>query len=89
MATCFETWTVKSSENRGNVSILHILLRETSSAPKTLCVLGNHYLFFMIVSLQTNFTNVIGLLKGERFGQMTDRILGVGAHYDTVPTTPG
>ena len=36
-----------------------------------------------------NFTNVVGILKGERFGNITDRILGVGAHFDTVDTTPG
>lgn len=35
------------------------------------------------------FANVIGVLKGERFGQEDDKILGVAAHYDTVPNTPG
>lgn len=35
------------------------------------------------------FANVIGVLKGERFGQADDRILGVSAHYDTVPNSPG
>ena len=36
-----------------------------------------------------NFTNVVGILKGERFGNISDRILGVAAHFDTVDTTPG
>ena len=38
---------------------------------------------------QRNFTNVIGILKGERFGSIADRIVGVAAHYDTVRTTAG
>ena len=43
----------------------------------------------MLVSFQINFTNVIGVLKGERFGNVSDKIVGVGAHYDTVKTTAG
>ena len=39
--------------------------------------------------LQLNFTNVIGILKGERFGQLDDKILAVGAHFDTVNITAG
>lgn len=35
------------------------------------------------------FANVIGVLRGERFGQANDKILGVEAHYDTVPGSPG
>ena len=31
----------------------------------------------------------MGILKGERFGNISDRILGVGAHFDTVKTTAG
>lgn len=41
------------------------------------------------VSSTKNFTNVIGILKGEHFGNLTDRIVGVAAHYDTVSTTAG
>ena len=44
---------------------------------------------FVKVYLQKNFTNVIGILKGEHFGKVTDRIIGVAAHYDTVSTTAG
>lgn len=36
-----------------------------------------------------SFANIIGVLKGERFGQADDKILGVAAHYDTMPYTPG
>ena len=32
---------------------------------------------------------MIGILKGEHFGNLTDRIVGVAAHYDTVSTTAG
>ena len=39
--------------------------------------------------MQLNFTNVVGILKGERFGQLDDRILAIGAHYDTVNITSG
>ena len=35
------------------------------------------------------FANIIGILRGERFGQASDRILGVEAHYDTVQGSPG
>ena len=44
---------------------------------------------FHLFYLQVTFANVIGVLKGERFGQESDRILGVAAHYDTVPNSPG
>lgn len=36
-----------------------------------------------------NGTNIFGVLKGDNFGQKTDRILGISAHYDTLPETPG
>lgn len=42
------------------------------------------YLLFKV-----SFANIIGVLKGERFGQADDKILGVAAHYDTMPYTPG
>ena len=32
---------------------------------------------------------MIGVLRGERFGQANDKILGVEAHYDTVDGSPG
>ena len=40
-------------------------------------------------SFQVTFTNVIGILKGERFGKVKDKLLGVTAHYDTRIDTPG
>ena len=39
--------------------------------------------------LQIQFTNVIRLIKGEKFGQAGDHIVGVGAHYDTADNSPG
>lgn len=39
--------------------------------------------------LQTNFTSVIGILKGTEFGRISDRLIGIGAHYDTVNSTKG
>ena len=39
--------------------------------------------------LQATFINVIGVLKGENFGTADDKIVGIGAHYDTVNTTAG
>jgi len=48
---------------------------------------GNYiYQFHM---LQTNFTSVIGILKGTEFGRVSDRLIGIGAHYDTVNSTKG
>ena len=46
---------------------------------------------FRVPSLSStvNFTTVIGILKGTKFGTKDDVILGVGAHYDTVNTTKG
>ncbi|XP_052796216.1 aminopeptidase S-like [Mya arenaria] len=38
---------------------------------------------------EVSYTNVIGVLKGERFGTYKDEIVGVGAHYDTVDITKG
>ena len=29
------------------------------------------------------------MLKGENFGKVDDKILGIAAHYDTVPNSPG
>jgi hypothetical protein len=43
----------------------------------------------MFCFLKVNFTTVIGILKGTKFGTKDDAILGVGAHYDTVNTTKG
>ncbi|KAK3587896.1 hypothetical protein CHS0354_014408 [Potamilus streckersoni] len=34
-------------------------------------------------------SNIIGILKGKRFGTFKDRIAGIGAHYDTVRNSPG
>ncbi|XP_052796183.1 aminopeptidase S-like isoform X2 [Mya arenaria] len=39
--------------------------------------------------LGVSYTNVIGVLKGERFGTYDDKLVGVGAHYDTVKITKG
>ncbi|KAK7110840.1 uncharacterized protein [Littorina saxatilis] len=33
--------------------------------------------------------NVIGVLKGRHFNTPSDRIVGIGAHYDTMRNTPG
>jgi len=33
--------------------------------------------------------NVVGVLPGRRWGTPADRLLIVGAHYDTVPSSPG
>lgn len=41
------------------------------------------------VSAEKKFTNVIGILKGDHFGNINDRIVGVAAHYDTVRTSAG
>lgn len=35
------------------------------------------------------FANVIGILKGTNFGTGSDRIIGLGAHYDTVKISKG
>ncbi|XP_052059954.1 uncharacterized protein LOC127700500 isoform X2 [Mytilus californianus] len=41
------------------------------------------------VSLTDYFQNVIGILRGTNFGTVHDRIIGLGAHYDTFITTKG
>ncbi|XP_052795125.1 uncharacterized protein LOC128228074 [Mya arenaria] len=46
---------------------------------------NNHDFTYLGVS----YTNVIGVLKGEKFGKYEDKIVGVGAHYDTVNITIG
>ncbi|XP_045168396.2 uncharacterized protein YfbL-like isoform X1 [Mercenaria mercenaria] len=35
------------------------------------------------------FANVVGILKGANFGTVNDKIVGLGAHYDTVKNTKG
>ncbi|KAK3084082.1 hypothetical protein FSP39_007840 [Pinctada imbricata] len=40
-------------------------------------------------AFQANGTNVIGILKGDKYGSEDDIIYGVGTHYDTVRTTKG
>ncbi|KAL3832724.1 hypothetical protein ACJMK2_024341 [Sinanodonta woodiana] len=35
-----------------------------------------------------NGSNIIGILKGKRFGTPKDMIVGIGAHYDTVYNSP-
>ena len=52
-------------------------------------VLSPHTKSSFFITLQLNFTNVIGILKGERFGRMNDKILAIGAHFDTVNITAG
>ncbi|XP_071175930.1 uncharacterized protein YfbL-like [Mytilus edulis] len=37
----------------------------------------------------TSFQSVIGIAKGTNFGTANDRIIGLGAHYDTVRETKG
>lgn len=39
--------------------------------------------------MQGTFYNIIGVLKGDKFGQAGDRIIGLAAHYDTVDISPG
>ena len=34
-------------------------------------------------------TNIIGILKGSRWGKSTDTPIIIGAHLDTVPNSPG
>ncbi|XP_052059971.1 uncharacterized protein LOC127700504 isoform X4 [Mytilus californianus] len=41
------------------------------------------------VSTKSNFTTVIGMLKGSHFGTAYDKMIAIGAHYDTVNTTKG
>ncbi|XP_076109962.1 uncharacterized protein YfbL-like [Mytilus galloprovincialis] len=41
------------------------------------------------VSPTDYFQNVIGILRGTHFGTVHDRIIGLGAHYDTFITTKG
>ncbi|XP_063441973.1 uncharacterized protein LOC134722293 [Mytilus trossulus] len=41
------------------------------------------------VSPTDYFQTVIGILRGTNFGTVHDRIIGLGAHYDTVNTTKG
>jgi hypothetical protein len=31
----------------------------------------------------------VGILKGTNFGKVNDKIIGLGAHYDTVAQTKG
>ncbi|XP_060599515.1 uncharacterized protein YfbL-like [Ruditapes philippinarum] len=35
------------------------------------------------------FANVVGILKGTNFGKVNDKIIGLGAHYNTVQHTKG
>ncbi|XP_060603516.1 uncharacterized protein YfbL-like isoform X2 [Ruditapes philippinarum] len=35
------------------------------------------------------FANVVGILKGTNFGKVNDKIIGLGAHFDTVQHTKG
>lgn len=52
--------------------------------------LETHYQFFTDARYpNVTFANIIGILKGERFGKLNDRILGVEAHYDTVNVSSG
>lgn len=52
--------------------------------------LQTQYQFFYNERYQgVTFANIIGVLRGERFGQPDDKIVGVAAHYDTVAHTPG
>ncbi|WAQ94913.1 YFBL-like protein [Mya arenaria] len=46
---------------------------------------NNHNFTFLGVP----YTNVIGVFRGEKFGTYEDKIVGVGAHYDTVNITKG
>ena len=39
--------------------------------------------------LQVTGTNVIGILEGHHYGTDKDVVYGIGAHYDTMRTTPG
>ncbi|CAC5374295.1 unnamed protein product [Mytilus coruscus] len=39
------------------------------------------------VSTKSNFTTVIGMLKGNHFGTAYDKMIAISAHYDTVNTT--
>lgn len=50
---------------------------------------AEYHNFTSNVAPMTQFSNVIGILKGDNFGKASDRILGIVAHYDTVNTSPG
>ncbi|RWS12080.1 hypothetical protein B4U79_05743 [Dinothrombium tinctorium] len=39
--------------------------------------------------VETNAENLIGILPSERYKQLNDKILVIGAHYDTVYLNPG
>lgn len=41
------------------------------------------------ISKKAIFTNVVGMLKGTNFGTKDDKIIGLGAHYDTTQNTKG
>ncbi|XP_052796151.1 uncharacterized protein LOC128228718 [Mya arenaria] len=50
---------------------------------------GLNTTYHNFIYLGVSYTNVIGVLRGERFGTFEDEIVGVGAHYDTVNITKG
>ncbi|XP_060597493.1 uncharacterized protein YfbL-like isoform X2 [Ruditapes philippinarum] len=52
--------------------------------------LETYYHNFSYTSFSSEpFANVIGILKGTNFGKASDKIIGLGAHYDTVQQTKG
>ena len=40
-------------------------------------------------NVEMSGTNIVGILPGKKFGTKEDRVLVVGAHWDTVKVSPG